>query len=132
MESEPTTLSGHIDYFLKAFFITDICFWTLEYDKRVEFEIQSRFNNAEHGEKVSYITGSIANCVTDIKPDVVFYPVINDDMWKLSRANKAIVFVYPTYGFNIADNKLLKGQTDDDDNVGTYPIIQSSSIHFMG
>ena len=132
IESEPTTLNQHMTHFLKAFFITDLCFWTEEYDKRVDFDIQSTYNNTDFSEKVKYVTGPLDGCIRDIHPDVVFYPYITDDMWKLSRDNKDIVFIYPTYLFNVTTKGILHGQPDDEDNVGTYPIIQSSTAHFMG
>lgn len=129
LEMDTTSLYEHMDAYFRAFFITDVYFWTRNYDKRVDFDIQYNFSSRTN--KAQYITGPFDMCVDSIKPDIVFYPYIND-IWDTIRKYRKTVFAIPTYGFNMASESLLIGQTDDDENVGYYPIIQSDKPIFMG
>jgi len=129
MSMPTTSLYEHLDSYIRAFFITDICFWTRNYDERVDFDIQYMFNDRTN--KMKYITGPFDMCIETVKPDMVFYPYIND-IWDIVRKHESIVFAIPSYGFNMASESLLIGQTDDDENVGYYPVIQSDKPRFMG
>ena len=132
LEMPFTSLNNHMDYFLRTFFITDIYFWTREYDKRVDFDIQLTYNDRPYANKVKYVTGPLNKCITQLTLDMVYYPIIDDNTWTMIRENKNIVFAIPNYAYNMNYNNLLKGQTDQDDNVGFYPVIEQDKPHFLG
>ncbi len=132
IEMPTTTLFKHIDHYLKAYFITDVYFWSRNYDKRIDFDIQSIYNDNEYHEKVNYVTGPIDKCIDQLKIDFVFYPEITEEMWPIIREREKVVFAFPTYAYNIGEDDLVIGQKETDNNVGIYPIIQLEKDHFFG
>ena len=133
IETEFTDLASHIEYFLKAFFITDLYFWSPGYDKRIDFDIHSKFSDKENFNKVAYVTGPIDKCIAELGVDMVFYPYATDDMLKLAREHKEVIFAFPNYGFNIGDRDgFVKGQHKDDDNIGIYPVFQNEKPVSLG
>ena len=132
VEMDFTSICDHIEYFLKAFFITGIYFWSPMYDKRIDFDIHSRFADKENFDKIAYVTGPLDKCIDEMETDMVFYPYVNDNMLALARKNKHVIFAFPNYGFNLVDKDYLKGQTADDDNIGTYPLFQNEEPIYFG
>ena len=133
IESDFTDLAGQIEYFLKAFFITDIYFWSPGYDKRIDFDIQSKFADKENYNKIAYVTGPIEKCIEELNIDMVFYPYATEEMLKYTRDHKAIIFAFPNYGFNLGDKEgFVKNQLKTDDNVGIYPVFRNEKPIGLG
>ena len=127
-----THFHSSIAQFLKAFFISKIYFWSRYYDKRIDFDIQSEYNNTDHSDKVEYITGPLDAAIDELEVDMVFYPEITDDIWAIVRDNRDIVFAFPNHPFNMQNESTLKGQTTKDENVGFYPCIDFSKSYALG
>ena len=132
IEMPTTTLFNHMDMYLKAFFITKVYFWTREYDKRVDFDIQSQYIETAYINKVQYVTGPFDKCVNQLKIDIAFYPFLTDEVWGFIRNKPDTFFAIPNYAFNLQNPNTPKGLTEDDDNIGIYPIIEQSKPYFLG
>ena len=133
IETEFNDLANHIEYFLKAFFITDVYFWSPGYDKRIDFDIHSRFSDKENFNKIAYVTGPIDKCLIELGVDMIFYPYATEDILKLAREHKDVIFAFPNYGFNIGDSEgFVKGQLKTDDNIGIYPVFQNEKPVSLG
>lgn len=129
---EGTSMYKSVHEFIRSFFITDIFIWTPEYDKRVAVDIAVSFGTGNESDKCQYVTGPFDKVIVATEPDMVFYPFITDEIWKLVRENKKIVFAIPTYGVNYGKGNMLKGQTDKDRNIGYYPLLRNKPKPFLG
>ena len=132
LEMPTTTLFTHMELYLKAFFITNVYFWTRDYDKRVDFDIQSMYNETEYKNKVNYVSGPFDKCITQLKIDIAFYPYLTDEIWGFIRNKPDTFFAFPNYGFNVIGKDTPKGLSEGDDNVGVYPIIEQRKPYFLG
>ena len=129
ISSPYTDFHEGVEQYLKAFFISKIYFWSRYYDKRIDFDIQSEYNNRDHSDKVEYITGPLDATIDELEVDMVFYPELNDSIWELIRENRNIVFAFPSHPFNMANEDTLIGQTSKDENVGFFPCTKP---HVLG
>ena len=56
-------------------------------------------------------------------------------VWNAAKGNtenRQIAFAIPTYGFNITSDGSLKGLTEEDINIGTFPGIKTDKVIFFG
>lgn len=127
-----TDMFNHVKEFNRAFFITDIFIWTRLYDKRVDIDIALSFGTSGSDDKFKYVTGPFDKVVDTVEPNMVFYPFIDDDIWKIIRSHKDTIFALPNYTMNRGINNTFKGQKDDDYNVGFYPIMTIDSSYCLG
>ena len=127
-----TDMMDSIHEFVKTFFITDVYIWTRLYDKRVDIDIALNFGTGSEDDKCKYVTGPLDKVIEVTEPNMVFYPFINDRIWELVRKYRQVVFAIPTYDMNRGETGSLKGQTEEDVNIGYYPLLRNRGIPFLG
>lgn len=124
----PTNFAKTVDNMLDQFSIKKIIFVSENYDKRIDFDIQHTYRENKNYWKISYVTGAMVGVYNEYKPDIIFYPYLDENVLSLARANRNLIFAIPTYGFN--DNPELK---DSDFNIGFYPsVINNNGPVYLG
>ena len=132
IQSNPfTILTDIIETYIKHPSIDKIYFFSNEYDKRIEFDIQYTFKDNENNGKVEYATGNLEKALAQFNIQMIFYPYI-EEIIPLAREHKDIIFSIPNYGFNLNDEGELIGLTMEDDNIGVYPLLRNSKLQFFG
>lgn len=132
IQSNPfTILTDIIETYIKHPSIDKIYFFSNEYDKRIEFDIQYTFKDNENNSKIEYATGNLEKALTQFNIQMIFYPYI-EEIIPLAREHKDIIFSIPNYGFNLNDEGELIGLTMEDDNIGVYPLLRNSKLQFFG
>lgn len=132
IQSNPfTILTDIIETYIKHPSIDKIYFFSNEYDKRIEFDIQYTFKDNENNSKIEYATGNLEKALAQFNIQMIFYPYI-EEIIPLAREHKDIIFSIPNYGFNLNDEGELIGLTMEDDNIGVYPLLRNSKLQFFG
>ena len=129
INSDSLDLAKDVVEFLKSYLIKDIYFYSKEYDERIDFDILSLFNS---NPKIKYVTGDLDAAIDKFNIEAVFYPYMDEELIKLARKNKHVIFSIPNYGFNMQDSSNLRLVTDDDENIGFYPVLKNKKPLFFG
>lgn len=132
IQTNPFTMLNDIDdKFIKHPAIEKVFFFSDEYDKRIDFDIQFNYKDNDNKSKVDYVTGNLEKALVKLEIKMVFYPYL-DDILPIARKHKDIIFSIPNYGFNLNDEDELNGLTMEDNNIGVYPLLRNSKLKFFG
>lgn len=130
ISTKPFQIMKAIQTYISSYFITNVYFYSKQYDKRIDFEVASIKNGNKNERKIIYITGNLNNVIDDINPNVVFYPYLDEIYESTIKKYREIVFAIPRYGYNFKNDS--NQLTDEDINIGFYPVIQLAKPKYFG
>lgn len=122
-------LAKDVEEFFKSYFIKNVYFYSEIYDNRIDFDYQFIYN--QNG-KASYVTGDLEQVINRFSIEAVFYPYNTEYIRDIARRHRDIIFSIPNYGFNMENGYKLKDLTDDDNNIGFYPLLRHTKPIFFG
>lgn len=125
-------ISKAINNFINAYFIDHVYFYSETYDKRIDFDIAALKNETSNDNKVSYIVGDLNSVIDEVSPNVIFHPYLNQIYENTIKTHREIIFSIPTFGYNFNENSVVNKFTDNDSNIGFYPIIQLDKPIYFG
>ena len=129
IQGDSFDLATDVEEFFKSYFIKNIYFYSEEYDKRIDFDYQTLY---KQNPKASYVTGDLESVIEKFSIEAVFYPYNTKEIRDIASHHRDILFFFPNYGFNMENGMMLKDLTDEDNNIGFYPLLRHTKPLFFG